>query len=195
MCCRGSRVSCWTHKLSESRGVCENQSLGSIAGAFGGGGVLAITGAIVYMSDCRLTGNSAAFGGGLATYSSSFVQLDASFVGGNRASLRGGGAYVNLGRLVMQHCNVSENAVLFSETPAQNLGWSYCHPTWSVLCGAGFGDCDSDDDCKAGLKCWSFSSPGVPPGVANWPTPDESDVCYNPEHAEAGMGASIYVDR
>jgi len=53
-------------------------------------------------------------------------------------------------------------------------------PTWAFPLTKCMGDCDGDEDCAAGLKCWKrtsteFSSPpGCTPGTI------EADYCYDP---------------
>ena len=58
---------------------------------------------------------------------------------------------------------------------ARKTNWDCC--TSSQKCGVNRGDCDSDNDCKRGLKCGKDNCP------AGFPT-KSYDCCYKPSKGE-----------
>ena len=70
---------------------------------------------------------------------------------------------------------------VFSGTvkPISNLGWSGC--TGGSKCGQCMGDCDSDSDCKPGLKCFQQDGSGANiPGCSTSGQESGVDYCYDP---------------
>ena len=58
------------------------------------------------------------------------------------------------------------------------MGWSGCSS--SEKCGKCGGDCDNDDECGAGLKCWQRGSGNPAPGCAEAGMVSGVDYCYYP---------------
>jgi hypothetical protein len=70
----------------------------------------------------------------------------------------------------------------------QYLGGSGCKS--SKKCGECQGDCDSDNDCSNGLKCFQRNKGESVPGCAGTAHSDKSDYCYNKAAAASVLQAN-----
>lgn len=85
-------------------------------------------------------------------------------------------------------------------TPAKDKGASGCTP--QNPCGVGEADCDTDADCKPGLKCWQKDNNSRPiPGVTGFQRITyDFDFCYDPNAKGNFLNlpeafAGVYEDR